>query len=745
MEHKLIQGGSEYLPFARSRIKALRATGLKYASQKFEIDGVSIRVRIAGEHEYIDLSGGCELKMDSGVVDIGATFFENPLSYLAAELYESEYAKQYNLAFVGTEPVSDWRIKSPPSAIGNLTGDVKSSAALFRAKVPYSGAVAASFTPATDADDWLLIKKIAATYCPASVFTGKCRLYVQAMYGLPLYSGKEVNAFPVPVASGSNTPSITVASYKRNGDSSDYPRVAITTSSGVYLDKVTGKHWLFFIGYEAFSAYPLVSSGCGESLRKFIASESGKPSGLKLTQQDRDHLEAYILARCLPDTRDAVSMPLGAAIPTYAMGYGWHWNWSGTSADIVSSQRFTQREVGVTSYEAMESTHYRVSPLYTDGAWQINLSVVEGPTQWAVARPYWCITEPNWLSYTQTKVTPRETDMLECDAPFYAFYQKDVLQVCRVNVTYNELSTERQVSDAAFGSSVPFSSVAAFTNGLLGGSCKDLAATEYHTASFSCGGYATPDLHLNWARGGRRVEVKDKLQTSAWTAGFAYGTKYNQIYRSGYLPYAETVLDGVYSDEFSATVEFSYIDVVTSITKTGVVAIVIPTFDSEAIFFKPVTYTQEAAYGFNSRRSTNNLEFSAFVKKAVHEGLQTVGGITTPNGVLTEFVRYAYDGPWRAGWAELSIDNSYVEPYELVVDSDDTKLICAGLVTDVSFGSLDRFFNNTEEEIVTRYDVMSGVNTVTPLIFAKDRLPGGALNGGDAPLNIQSPAIVGWA
>jgi tetratricopeptide (TPR) repeat protein len=35
MEHKLILGGEQYLPFARSRIKAMRATGAKYASQRF--------------------------------------------------------------------------------------------------------------------------------------------------------------------------------------------------------------------------------------------------------------------------------------------------------------------------------------------------------------------------------------------------------------------------------------------------------------------------------------------------------------------------------------------------------------------------------------------------------------------------------------------------------------------------------------------------------------------------------------
>lgn len=51
------------MPFARSRIKALRAAGLKYASQQFEIDGCSVKVRIEPGHEYIVLSGGDGLHM----------------------------------------------------------------------------------------------------------------------------------------------------------------------------------------------------------------------------------------------------------------------------------------------------------------------------------------------------------------------------------------------------------------------------------------------------------------------------------------------------------------------------------------------------------------------------------------------------------------------------------------------------------------------------------------------------------
>lgn len=60
MEHKLISGGEQWLPFARSRIKALRATGLQYVTQKYEIGGVFIEVQIVGEHEYVRINGGGE-------------------------------------------------------------------------------------------------------------------------------------------------------------------------------------------------------------------------------------------------------------------------------------------------------------------------------------------------------------------------------------------------------------------------------------------------------------------------------------------------------------------------------------------------------------------------------------------------------------------------------------------------------------------------------------------------------------
>ena len=71
MEHKLIQGGEQYLPFARSRIKAMRASGMQHASQRFLMPGgEEVDVQIVGNQDYIRLSGGA-YTIFSGVIRNG--------------------------------------------------------------------------------------------------------------------------------------------------------------------------------------------------------------------------------------------------------------------------------------------------------------------------------------------------------------------------------------------------------------------------------------------------------------------------------------------------------------------------------------------------------------------------------------------------------------------------------------------------------------------------------------------------
>ena len=61
MEHKIISGGEQYLPFARSRIRALRALGLQYVSQSFNMGDATVNVQLKAGIAYIRIEGG-ELK-----------------------------------------------------------------------------------------------------------------------------------------------------------------------------------------------------------------------------------------------------------------------------------------------------------------------------------------------------------------------------------------------------------------------------------------------------------------------------------------------------------------------------------------------------------------------------------------------------------------------------------------------------------------------------------------------------------
>ena len=77
MEHKIITGGEQYLPFARSRIKALRATGQLYATQWFVLPDGEVWVEIKPGHDYIRLTGG-SFNVLSGITR-GGTIVDLPV------------------------------------------------------------------------------------------------------------------------------------------------------------------------------------------------------------------------------------------------------------------------------------------------------------------------------------------------------------------------------------------------------------------------------------------------------------------------------------------------------------------------------------------------------------------------------------------------------------------------------------------------------------------------------------------
>lgn len=485
-----------YLPFAETRIKVLRATGLKYASQKFEIEGVQIKVRVEGEHSFVSITGGTfPLAMDSGIIDVGSVissgdheerFWAGKRKYIPA--YEGSFTDR-----VGTTP---WYLNPAESNTGQLAGIV-SVGKMLTGKVRKDD-VAESFvrqTTGTDengervaneADETLLAKKRSGVYCPASMFTGRTRLYVQAMYGQPLYkkqTGDKADvAIPTPQASYRNGwPYLALIPYndpdtkrrKAFKDKVDADRaahvesgsllpfddpyiVSLTTNSGVYFDPVSRQHWLINPGYGYVTIYPLKASSAGERARKWLKEG-------KLIPEESERMETYILSTCKPHVEVAQTLTITAIVP-WASGYGWHWNWSGTTADMV-------RVTGAAGYGdgSMESAHYQLTttavfdPDTRTTSWSASAVAVGGTVRFMMQTPVCCVTHPNWTnryvgedldhapSFWSEKLAmnhdPRYgADFSFGDAPLYAFYKKDELQLVTLSLAIGAATPPRMDS-----------------------------------------------------------------------------------------------------------------------------------------------------------------------------------------------------------------------------------------------------------------------------------------------------------
>ena len=536
MEHRLITGGAEYLPFARSCVAKLKKLGLPYADQSHVIDGVTIRVRVEPGHEYIHIgSGSSQMAMDSGIVDVGFTYANHYQRYFPGEMIKPTSVVSYDSSFsTPSTKTDDVYVPGsgdpalpgyvPPSLItktpyftksggsaGQLSGEIKVGESI-KGFIRRDG-VAKSFEPQRiieqgppvkkvphPADDLLVAKKLAADRCPPSMFTGRARLYAQALYGQHLYkrnSGTEdvvvfdqetgeaitvragnepetSNGPPTLIELSGRAPFLQLQIHKDSdtaraaafaqqvadeykaaelaGLSLVYANpydVTLNINSGVHFDQASGKHWLINPSIGWVNIMPLVSNTDGERLRKWLIPG-------RLSEEDRGHLEAYILSACRPHVELRVMIAVGNVNPV-AYGYGWHWNWSGTRADMVQGLYNFDRNDGSTY-----STHHRLTALMSYNAdtktasWTASTSVIEGPVSWATYTPICCFTHPNWINryigsdpdyppvYWSEKGPWNYSpwpDMYATDAPIYAFYKGDELVVARFKTELDRINT----------------------------------------------------------------------------------------------------------------------------------------------------------------------------------------------------------------------------------------------------------------------------------------------------------------
>lgn len=731
MEHRTITGGWHYLPFARNRIQQLRAAGLTHATDRKVFPDAIVTVRLVDGIDYIHIEGGgCSIPMDSGVVDIGVyASEEDPARFLAATLHESYRLATYNAPFALD---GAWRLNPGRKSAGQFSG-LLTKASYFKGKVPVNGQAARSFSPRKiqsgavfvddPADPKLPQKKTVAMRCPASMFTGKTRLYAQAMFGQYLYpppnlasdgsvtSATSAEALAGPSFNDTAPPSLLLQAYKEAGDETSYPGVVLTTNCGVHLD-ADGNHWLFEMLTDELNVYPLIGSTCAQGMRKYLAATQVTDP---ISAVDREHLEAYILSTCRPWVKNKVRVRLTRALATYSMGYGWHWNWSGTACDMVVNSPFDQGGDAI----GMRSTHYRTSVQRVGASWQAISSIVEGPVDWTVLRPIWVITEPSWINlaplaavpqYTLIKTTYRTTTQIACDAPFYCFYARDELKVCRVSVSYHAATPSGTVWTPGFrdgtGPDNP-GFVRYETVGLYEGFTETHTGfSAYWEAQFSCGDEVFSGLQFNRIASGNRIEIVQKTKTSAeptmtWgdnvdTWEFEFGEPPRQIFR----------YRGYFSFQASVPVRYrlQYFDYQDHYQSRA--AVVVPFYDAEAVYIQAeAKLVRTKTDGMSELQEGERF---VFLNQAKYE-----------DGSL---------GPVLESWWTSDTNfNAVIEPFApFIPDTDEIfslnsqRLVHRGGAVDADYGAdLDAFFDNEADRVGATFKTLSSTHVTEPVVIGR--------------------------
>jgi len=777
MEHRLIEGGEQYLPLARSEIKRLRATGLPYATKRLVFPDATVRVQIIDDIDFIHIKGGgnTPLHMDSGVVQVLSILPAVPARYTAGTLYETTYVAAYNATFV--LPVSGLppRLRTPnakpiPSR-GQFSGIVqRTGLKVFFGQVPNDDQNALSFSPnrildasvppvyiSNPADDGLHRKKQISVLCPASMFTGRCRLYIQALYGAHLYTGKDgkqTSHMPydiIDISTGAR-PALMI-----NNKVSSLDAIFVGSSAGVYLDPKTGKHWLFrFTGWTA--GYPLKASAFGESLRKYLVTEDRDPNIEVLNTEDMEHLETYILSQSLPSGigTDAAGTPYlqGQVREAYSLGYSWHWNWDGLLADAVEHDTYLQ--LGL--FYGMVSTHRRLTvERVSDAKFQVSESVVEGPTQWSVNRGEWAITGPDWGTYLQRRLTPKFSNPAASDAPIYAFYARDDLKVLRVQIDSIPLVGRYRLMSPYYHDSSSYGDNPSQhrTFKTDGGFYEDhVPDTAYLSGTFTCGDVTLPDLHTLHSSTADGATLSTRTMLS-WVAGFgspgfspsgwyvpsgdaiagpsevgaAYsvtptpGSNYTQVL-------VTSISDATPSQHWSVVYKrHTYYDRYESRA-----TICVPFYDAESIYMEAEKYESRTDYVYKD----DTWSSSAGV---------TLGNWARRNDTSSgniEFYGWDVNGP--ANIAVMSVvDNGgwpyYASPTNTIPFSL-SKFVWKGPSVDAVFTNLSQFHNAAEDivEGVAMY-TLTGTRSDTPVAYA----PGNIIPA--VGMNSRTPdvaVLVGW-
>jgi hypothetical protein len=263
-----------------------------------------------------------------------------------------------------------------------------------------SPATSVTKTPDSSMIDAMIAKRKAMESCPASMFSGKMRLFMQSRYGALLDESIVCDA----------TFTVTVDG------------VQISNLGGVGWGLFTTSDYRYFVLHfsgSSVTVYPLKArksvSSLVESLRSNLVNFA--------TDDEREKPEAYILANSEFDTANAVTY--NNAIPTTTpLMYGWSFKFDGSKADIIS---IATDGVGLNTY--FVSTHYSLNISHVKNG-SVDEFGFEAETvsveNWRDGRGSYHIFVPDYANGGRMVLfTAGVSEKIIGDGKFHCFYKKN--------------------------------------------------------------------------------------------------------------------------------------------------------------------------------------------------------------------------------------------------------------------------------------------------------------------------------
>jgi len=185
------------------------------------------------------------------------------------------------------------------------------------------------------------MRKMCQLWIKPSVYTGKLRLFIQALYGSFRYDYSTVEESPF-IEKPLFVQDIQIQYQYLYGSGG-------SGTHGIYTNEHLD-YYLIHIKPSTISARRMIPKKEGKVILEKLRLDIEKN---RINDDDRKKVEAYLLSTCEID-KDERTIARFDQLQGTPLHYGWHFNWDGSRADIILNTTNTTED------KLLYATHYRV-------------------------------------------------------------------------------------------------------------------------------------------------------------------------------------------------------------------------------------------------------------------------------------------------------------------------------------------------------------------------------------------------